>query len=106
MGHYPSEVVLKEMREFDVFKRDIDELIELIRNEWEFADCGYFTYKRKYRGIRLLKISTGGWSGNEEIIDALRSNFIFWSSLWYTHRTGGHYSFRIHDMRSKEDKRS
>jgi hypothetical protein len=102
MGHYPSEIVLERIKKFDIFEEDIEKLIELIENEWEFADCGYFTYKGKYRNHRLLKLSTGGWSGNEEIIDALKSNFAFWSAYWWKEERGGHYWFKIKSLRGFE----
>jgi len=42
-----------------------------------------------------LSLSTGGWSGNEDIIRALKKNFIFWSMYWQMNRRGGHYQFKI-----------
>lgn len=40
-----------------------------------------------------LRISTGGWSGNEEVIHHLKGTF-FWFMCWYESRRGGHYKFR------------
>jgi hypothetical protein len=40
-------------------------------------------------------VSTGGWSGNEEIIGAMQDNFICWTQCWKNHSRGGHYIFEL-----------
>jgi hypothetical protein len=56
-----------------------------------------FTYKRKIKDRRTLRLSTGGWSGNEEIIAAIKENFPL--SLFYMRmvqwRVGGGYTFKV-----------
>jgi len=46
--------------------------------------------------VKEIHVSTGGWSGNEDIILAMQQNFVLWSLNWYQHQTGGHYIFRLH----------
>lgn len=43
----------------------------------------------------VYEISTGGWSGNEEIIAAMRDNIACWHSTWEATRRGGHYTFAV-----------
>ena len=49
--------------------------------------------KEKKDGKVVWHISTGGWSGNESIMTALRENYIFWMVCWVQSRRGGHYIF-------------
>ena len=63
---------------------------------WYMSDWGFKLHK-KYKGKRKLELHTGGWSGNEETIAAIKSN------MWLTHfqmryvmwKTGGHYYFEL-----------
>lgn len=43
------------------------------------------------------RASTGGWSGNESIIEAMKQNKLLWHTIWFVSRRGGHYIFRIKD---------
>jgi hypothetical protein len=90
MGHYPSEIVLERIKNFDIFEEDIEKLLELIENEWEHADIGGFKREKN-----ILELHTNGWSGNEDIIGALHENFAFWSAYWWKEERGGHYWFEI-----------
>ena len=40
-----------------------------------------------------LYISTGGWSGNEDLIGAMQNNAMLWIMTWVSSRRGGHYTF-------------
>jgi hypothetical protein len=52
-------------------------------------------YGWRQRG-RFYRLSTGGWSGNESIIAALRDNKrFFWHLCWKQTRRGGGYMFEI-----------
>jgi hypothetical protein len=84
---YPTNHELKIIREFDLSKRPVRELLDYIEPRWEYGDWGFI--RKKHR----LELHTGGWSGNEDIIDALRNNFLFWHMYWYSHRRGGHFVF-------------
>lgn len=45
------------------------------------------------------RVSTGGWSENEEVIDALKCNIFFWTMYWYLSKRGGHYEFKCKPLR-------
>ena len=70
-----------------------------IKGCWWMAEWGWTEYGTEIGdgGISVtpIAISTGGWSGNEEIIGVMRQNNILWSLTWQEHRRGGHYKFAV-----------
>ena len=85
--NYPTE---KELRRIEKWPyTDFVGLMEFIESIWEFKEWGFNRTKSSYQ------LSTGGWSGNESIIDAMQKNIIFWSVCWNSSRRGGHYVFRL-----------
>lgn len=94
--NYPTDDELKAIREWDVIG-DADEhrakcaaCFDYIRaNCWHFAEWGW----SEDRGV--YSISTGGWSGNEDVIEAMRENFLLWSMTFKAKRVGGHYVFSV-----------
>ena len=40
-----------------------------------------------------IDVATGGWSGNESIICAMKNNSLMWTLNWYQSTRGGHYIF-------------
>ena len=92
---YPTEEFIDFIKKFDAKTMSIFDFIELWRANWWMPDWG-FHIKRKYKGIVRILVSTGGWSGNEETISAIKSNFWLRQLLgYYQWNTGGHYKFRI-----------
>lgn len=92
-GHYPSELTLKAIREFDIVKTPLKELLDLLEGEWEFADVGGFnlrlTKKKAY-----LNLNTFGWSGNESLISAFEKVKLI-GLFWDKSTRGGHYWYRF-----------
>jgi len=43
----------------------------------------------------MWKFTTGGWSDNEALMFALKSNFIIWGKTWERSERGGVYHFKI-----------
>ncbi len=54
---------------------------------------------------RRLYLSTGGWGDNEDIVGAMRANFVLWSVGFVSHRRGGHYVFDLTRLRSVDGRR-
>ena len=89
---YPTEEFLEWIRTYDCVKNSPFEFIQIILNEWYHGDYGW-KIQRKYKGERKVFVSTLGWSGNEEMIAAMRDNFAFWAFSYFSHQRGGHYTF-------------
>jgi len=96
MGDYPSEAELVRIKEWPY--EDPDGWFTFIRGCWWHDDWGWNQedvpdgYDRP---VRRYRISTGGWSGNEDIIGAMMEN-ILWNLTWQSSRRGGHYVFEAH----------
>ena len=93
---YPTDEFLQFIRDYTPDKMPILVFIDILAEGWYFGDWG-FRLRRIYKGKRKLELHTGGWSGNEETIEAVLSNvylthFTMSYEKWYT---GGHYYFEI-----------
>ena len=97
-----------------------DEELGLISN-WTVKDIpGWFAYVQSLwaltnwkiedavdditnRTVTRYTITTGGWSGNEELIGAMQRNWLLWNVTWVQSRRGGHYIFeRYYDNMKSE----
>lgn len=94
---YPSDATLDRIR---AWGQDLTALFAFVRSCWRYADIGYWSEEDGTddvleRPVRRYLISTGGWSGNESIIAALRKNVYAWHFSWAQSRRGGHYIFEV-----------
>ncbi len=64
------------------------ELLHRLHETWWSHGWGYVDRGRDF------ELHTGGWSGNESIIEALEQNDSFWKYL-VKHEQGGHYYFKF-----------
>ncbi|MFH1226799.1 MAG: hypothetical protein V1701_02710 [Planctomycetota bacterium] len=90
MPNYPDSAELKRIQEWDAIN-DALGLLEFIKPLFE--EYGRIEITGKM--VKRVKMATGGWSGNEEIIGALRRNLMFWPLYWEKSQRGGAYWFRI-----------
>lgn len=90
--NYPDEQSLKRITEWDLSTQDIYGLLDLIQDNTNWADR-----QIEISGKRVIRFvyHTGGWSGNEDVINSLRCNHFFWSLFWEKSIRGGHYYFKI-----------
>jgi len=89
---YPTEAGLSAVRTFTGSAR---ELVELLYEG--MRAYGVVTIEPKGEGHRKVVevyLATGGWSGNESIVDALRDSF-FWFVYWHQSGRGGAFWFRV-----------
>jgi hypothetical protein len=92
MGEYPTKSELTKITRWDFQKQDIMEFLDYLRSIWWNADWGIVCTGKQ---VLRLQLHSGGWSGNEDVIYALRRNFIFWSICWLKSERGGHHYFKI-----------
>lgn len=90
---YPTEKELRRIKEWPY--TDLLGWFTCIKSCWWAADWGWTegVVKEAGRVSRRYQISTGGWSGNESIINAMHANHWAWFFSWLSSRRGGHFSF-------------
>ncbi len=96
-SHYHTEEQLLEIQNWDI--NQAHKLVDRLREMWQYEN--YFIEKwgdhdiHEDRPVLNLELHTGGWSGNEDIIEALRKNKLFWTFWWEKSERGGHFYFQI-----------
>jgi hypothetical protein len=84
---YPTEETLKEIEHWPNCYSELMERIQEI-----YPSYGRMEYREQ---DNMWFMATGGWSGCESIIGALRENFMFWINHWCLSKRGGYYEFQI-----------
>lgn len=82
---YPTDEALRRVKRWPA-----DEpagVLDFMRELWNFREWGWHQHGDTHH------VSTGGWSGNEDLIRALQANPVCWLRLWKQARAGGHYIF-------------
>lgn len=81
---YPTEATLQNIKSWPVEKAP--ELFDGLSKIWRYNNY-------VWKVGQSWHLATGGWSGNEEIIDALRENVAIWSLYWLSSNRGGRHVF-------------
>jgi len=93
---YPTKSELKTIEEWK-YGQSVQDLIEHIKSIWWKPDWGFRLKNGRDRDgerVKRLFLSTGGWSGNEDIVECLAGTD-FWALYWECSYRGGHYIFEI-----------
>ena len=91
---YPTEETCDKIRDWNPC--DPVGLFKFLKAAWDH-DIGYF----REPDANIIELITGGWSGNEELIQAFKSN-IAWSLCWQSSHRGGLHRFEIPENFRKE----
>jgi hypothetical protein len=93
---YPLEEELVRVEKWD---GDWRACFAFVRSLWWMPDWGWHesTEIDNERVVTRYQISTGGWSGNEDVVTAMEHNRWLMSFFWMESRRGGHYVFELPD---------
>ena len=90
---YPTEETFDKIKNWN--QCDPVGLFEYIKAAWYYPE-----YIREPEA-NVIELITGGWSGNEELLQALKSNFA-WGLCWQMSQRGGLHRFEIPENFRKE----
>jgi len=85
-GGYPTDNTLDAIEAWDAL--DQKGFWAFVKEAWTYDS--YFT-----KVGTLITLHTGGWSGNESVVDAIQENHVMWALCWLSSRRGGHYEFTV-----------
>lgn len=91
MSEYPTRRELRKIKNWPIKDRmSCLYLLQYVEGLWNYREWGW---RHKVGG--WFAISTVGWSGNEDLIMAMRENTMFWTLCWFSSRRGGHFNFKL-----------
>lgn len=94
---YPRAEALGLIGKWNISDDGIEDLLDLIRTVWWYP-ARHFELRSGQdvldKPCWILELHTGGWSGNESVIEALGQT-TFWWLCWLSSRRGGHFEFEI-----------
>ena len=83
---YPTEEELFGISDYRVTHENLHEFMDYVKPLWHWQNM----FQRRVFGYVLI---TGGWSGNEDIIRAMKQNTFFWMLYWQSSTRGGTHVF-------------
>lgn len=97
---YPTDDFLDTIERWD-HKDGWNELLGFAMRGHIYSN---YWHKEEFVSNTFWYISTGGWSGNESIINSLSFNQMFWMCCWFSSRRGGHHIFMVKRQTKGESK--
>lgn len=85
---YPTDETLENIKQWP-HKDSFNGLVEYVQGAWNHG------YGYMIQGDGKFTLVTGGWSGNESIVDALLENPLFWAKYWKASFRGGSFDFDL-----------
>jgi hypothetical protein len=94
---YPTDDACNKVKDWHFTSvDDWQNLLLFVQSLWRYPDwCTFKETLGKAYNHYDWDISTGGWSGNEDLIRALEANNLFMAMCWEQSRRGGHYKFKV-----------
>jgi hypothetical protein len=89
LSKYPTEEALSLIKNWD--EEDFSSLAVFICSVWN-SDYGSASLTGKR--VKTLRLATGGWSGNEDIVTTLQET-MFAKVCWQVSKRGGLYIYKI-----------
>lgn len=91
---YPTDEALEYLANMSYTKKDgFKGVMEMAENLW--SSYGKFDIKED-KSKYYYRLVTGGWSGNESVIWALKDNRnFFWAMCWVSSTRGGLHEFEV-----------
>ena len=96
---YPTEEALAKISNWS--NDSISDCFDFIKELWSYPDYWrekVFFDEGEEKWKKQIDMSTGGWSGNEDLLAALRNNILIWSSAWVLCARGGKFIFEIEEQ--------
>jgi len=98
---YPTEGTLDIIRRWEIVTaQDAIDAMEYVGQAWSYPT--HWTVERGWNDdlghpkARYV-FSTGGWSGNEELVEAIEANVMLQTLGAWSWRRGGHYEYRFRE---------
>ena len=93
---YPTDAALKLVREWDVKDvKEFHDLMLMVKYLWRWANY-------VIRNNEQYTLITGGWSGNESIVAAMKENLLLHIMYWYSSNRSGTHIYAPHGWEVKE----
>lgn len=96
---YPTDAALERIEKWPV-EDNVIGLLDFVASLWHWPNCVWKEEKEhewKKETVTHICFATGGWSGNESLIDALNANFLG-NVKWVMSKRGGYHEYEYEDL--------